>query len=185
MHSPRSSTVDDVLRRSANRHPDRTALHFEDRSWTYRELDDAVTRAAAVLLGRGLEAGDRVATYGKNSDAYLLAFLGCARAGLVHVPINYALTHDELQYLVEQSGTRLVLVDPALAERLPEAGVSADATMALRDADASLLEQARAGEVPVLDVTVTDSDLVQLLYTSGTTSRPKGAMMTHRALVHE
>lgn len=185
MHSPRSSTVDDVLRRSANRDPDRVALHFQDRTWTYRELDDAVTRAAGALLDRGLEAGDRVATYGKNSDAYLLAFLGCARAGLVHVPINYALTHEELRYLLQQCGARLVLVDPALAQRLPEAGVSSDATMALRDAESSLLEQASAGEVPRLDVTVADTDLVQLLYTSGTTSRPKGAMMTHRALVHE
>ena len=57
--------------------------------------------------------------------------------------------------------------------------------MALRDADTSLLQQSSAGEVPRLDVTVADTDLVQLLYTSGTTSRPKGAMMTHRALVHE
>lgn len=185
MNSPRSSTVDDVLRRSANRVPDRTALHFEDRSWTYRQLDDAVTRAAGALLTRGLQAGDRVATYGKNSDAYLLAFLGCARAGLVHVPINYALTQGELRYLVEQSGASLVLVDPALADRLPDAGVSPDTTMTLRDAEGSLLEQASTGEVPALDVTVADTDLVQLLYTSGTTSRPKGAMMTHRALVHE
>src|SRR3954447_4483839 len=96
----RSSTVDGVLRRSANRHPDRTALRFADRSWTYRELDDAVSRAARTLLDLGLERGDRVAAYGKNSDAYLLGYLGCARAGLVHVPINYALLDEELAYLL-------------------------------------------------------------------------------------
>ena len=99
-----SSTVDDVLRRSAARHPDRVALVFADRTWTYAALDDAVSRAAAHLLGLGLTGGDRVATFGANSDAYLLAFLGCARAGLVHVPVNYALTGEELAYLLAQSG---------------------------------------------------------------------------------
>ncbi|MBA3524962.1 MAG: AMP-binding protein [Geodermatophilaceae bacterium] len=184
MHDPRSSTVDDVLHRSATRTPDRVALRFAERTWTYRDLDDAVTRAAGVLLSTGAQPGDRVATYGRNSDAYLLAFLGCARAGLVHVPINYALTGPELAYLLEQSGSRLVLVDPALRGSL-DAVAGGVAVMPLRDTDDSLLAGASDGPVPELDVTVSDTDLVQLLYTSGTTSRPKGAMMTHRALVHE
>ena len=62
--NPRSSAVDDIVRRSAGRYPDRVAVVFGDRRWPYRELD------------------------GANSDAYLLAFLGCARAGLIHVPVN-------------------------------------------------------------------------------------------------
>ena len=77
---PRSSTVDGVLARSARRTPDRVALHFADRTWTYRELDDAVTRAAGYLGELGCRAGDRVAAYGRNSDAYLLAFLGLRAA---------------------------------------------------------------------------------------------------------
>jgi fatty-acyl-CoA synthase len=172
---PRSSTVDGVLARSARRTPDRVALHFADRTWTYRELDDAVTRAAGFLGEVGVAAGDRVATYGRNSDAYLLAFLGCARLGAVHV----------LGYLLEQSGSRLLLLDPALAgpvDALPE---QPKQVVPLRDAPGSLLERASSGELPELTSTVTDGDLVQLLYTSGTTSKPKGAMMTHRALVHE
>lgn len=181
----RSSTVDDVVRRSARRHPGRTALRFAGRTWTYRELDDAVTRTAGILLGLGLGKGDRVAAYGRNSDAYLLGFLGCARAGLVHVPVNYALTGAELSYLVDQSGSRVALCDPTLVGHLDEIEHRLDAVVLLRDADNSLLDRAISGAVPELDVTVSDTDLVQLLYTSGTTSRPKGAMMTHRALVHE
>ncbi|QAY59257.1 hypothetical protein ET475_04140 [Microbacterium protaetiae] len=113
--NPRADSVDGVLRGSAARHPDRTALTFEERALTYRELDDAVSRAAAWLLDRGARKGDRVAAYGTNSDAYLIGFLACARAGLVHVPINYALCGGELRYLLELSGARIVLVDPALA----------------------------------------------------------------------
>ncbi|MGV9889229.1 acyl-CoA synthetase [Streptomyces sp. NPDC003395] len=174
------STVDGVLRRSARRTPARVAVTYGERSWTYEQLDDAVSRAAAVLLGRGLTPGDRVAAYGHNSDAYLIAFLACARAGLVHVPVNQHLTGDDLAYLVRQSGSTLVLTDPDLAGRLPEGS----RTLALRDADGSLLGLL-AGAAPYDGPEPRSEDLVQLLYTSGTTALPKGAMMTHRALVHE
>ncbi|CAM5681425.1 acyl-CoA synthetase [Streptomyces fumanus] len=174
------STVDGVLRRSARRTPARTALEFGDRTWTYQELDTAVSRAAAVLRAEGLAPGDRVGAYGHNSDAYLIAFLACARAGLVHVPVNQNLTGDDLAYLVTQSGSALVLADPALAGRLP----AAVPVLPLRDADGSLLD--RLATAPAFDGPEPGAeDLVQLLYTSGTTALPKGAMMTHRALVHE
>ena len=182
-----SSRVDDILRRSATRTPANTALVFADREWTYAALDDAVTRAAARLLGLGAVKGDRIAAYGKNSDAYLIGYLACARAGLVHVPINFALQGEELSYLLEQSGSTVVLADPALRSAVDalrtETGV--EQVLELRDSPGSLLAEATEGPVPELDVEVADTDLVQLLYTSGTTSRPKGAMMTHRALVHE
>ncbi|MFD4544298.1 fatty acyl-CoA synthetase [Streptomyces bauhiniae] len=174
------STVDGVLRRSARRTPARVALKYGDRTWTYAELDDAVSRAAALLLARGLTKGDRVAAYGHNSDAYLIAFLGCARAGLVHVPVNQNLTGADLTYLLDQSGSALTLTDPALTDRLP-AGTR---TLPLRDADDSLLA-ALANAEPYDGPEPRTEDLVQLLYTSGTTALPKGAMMTHRALVHE
>ncbi|MDH6228560.1 acyl-CoA synthetase [Streptomyces sp. MJP52] len=174
-----ASTVDAVLRRSARRTPGRTAVDYADRSWTYAELDDAVSRAAGVLRSAGLEPGDRVASYGHNSDAYLIGYLACARAGLVHVPVNQNLTGDDLAYLLRQSGSALVLADPAIAGRLPEG----TRTLALRDAGDSLL--ARLASAAPFDGPGPDAeDLAQLLYTSGTTALPKGAMMTHRALVH-
>jgi len=184
MSRPTASTVDGILTRSAARWPDRVALRFADREWTFAELDAAVSRAAVALLELGARRGDRVAAYGRNSDAYLLGFLGCSRAGLVHVPINYALTGEELSYLLEQSGSRAVLFDPELQGQL-EAVQGDRATLPLRDDEGPLLERASAGDVPELDAGAGEGDLVQLLYTSGTTSRPKGAMMTHRALVHE
>ncbi|MGW0932427.1 acyl-CoA synthetase [Streptomyces sp. NPDC002644] len=175
-----ASTVDAVLRRSARRTPGRVAVDYADRSWTYAELDDAVSRAAGVLLSEGLEPGDRVASYGHNSDAYLIGYLACARAGLVHVPVNQNLVGDDLEYLLGQSGSGLVLADPAIAGRLP-AGAR---VLALRDGDDSLL--ARLASAAPYDGPGPDAEnLAQLLYTSGTTALPKGAMMTHRALVHE
>lgn len=174
------STVDGVLRRTARRTPARVAVEYGERSWTYEELDDAVSRAARLLLDQGLDRGDRVGAYGHNSDAYLIAFLACARAGLVHVPVNQNLTGDDLAYIVGQSGSTLVLADPGLAGRLP-GGVR---TLPLRDTDDSLLA-GLATTAPYDGPEPRSEDLVQLLYTSGTTALPKGAMMTHRALVHE
>ncbi|MFF9180237.1 fatty acyl-CoA synthetase [Streptomyces misionensis] len=180
MRHGNGSTVDAMLRRSARRTPTRVAVEYGTRSWTYGELDDAVSRAAALLLAEGLAPGDRVGAYGHNSDAYLIAFLGCARAGLVHVPVNHHLTGDDLAYIVGQSGSALVLADPGLAGQLPY-GVR---VMALRDGDDSFLTRL-AGTPPYDGPGPSAEDLAQLLYTSGTTALPKGAMMTHRALVHE
>ncbi len=178
MDEVRSSTVDGIVRRSARRTPDRTALRYAERSWSYAELDEAVSTAAAFLTALGLHKGDRVAAYGHNSDAYLIAFLACSRAGFVHVPINQHLTGDDLVYILEQSGASLVLADPALAEQVP----ARFASHPLREGAGSLLA-ALAEPVPY-EGDGDRHDLVQLLYTSGTTALPKGAMMTHRALVH-
>ena len=104
MNTITSSTVDGVLHRSAARTPDRTALAFGDRTWTYAGLDAAVTRAAARLLALGAARGDRVAAYGRNSDAYLIGFPACARAGLVHVPLNHALQGEGLLCTVLSEG---------------------------------------------------------------------------------
>jgi fatty-acyl-CoA synthase len=190
MSTEHRSTVDAVVRRSAAREPERVALRFQERTWTYADLDASVSRVAAWLLDRGLAPGDRVAAFGHNSDAYLLGYLGCARAGLVHVPVNYNLPADDLAYLLGQSGSRCLLLDPKLAATA-EAAVGRLAqeppmVLPLRDEigsvlDASLDEGLDSADLPA----VSDDDLAQLLYTSGTTSLPKGAMMTHRALVHE
>ena len=188
-----AGTVDAILRRSASRYPDRTALTFGDRRWTYAELDAAVDRVAADLARRGLEAGARVAAYGINSDAYLIAFLAVSRAGLTHVPVNYALTGGELEYLLTDSGASVVLVDPVQAATLDSVlgGMPGLTALPLQPAagesnDGTVLGTALSSEATGrFDSPASGTSLAQLLYTSGTTSRPKGAMMTHSALVHE
>ncbi|MGW6983592.1 fatty acyl-CoA synthetase [Streptomyces sp. NPDC054932] len=177
----RDNTVDGLVHDSARRVPDRPAVRYRERSWTYAELDAAATTGAAVLRERyGLAAGDRVATFAHNSDAYLIAFLACARAGLTHVPVNQNLTGEDLAHILDDSASALVLADPDLAGRIP----GGRRVRALRDAPDSFLADLAAGPLP-FDADRDPDALAQLLYTSGTTALPKGAMMTHRALVHE
>ncbi|MFF3014222.1 fatty acyl-CoA synthetase [Streptomyces sp. NPDC057939] len=190
MTAVRDNTVDGLLADSARRVPDRVALRYRERSWTYAELDAAVSTGAAVLRGRhGLADGDRVATFAHNSDAYLIAFLACARAGLVHVPVNQNLTGEDLAHILDNCTASLVLADPDLAARIPDG----TPVRPLRDGPGSFL--AELGDPSPVHPSPVDgvpfeserdpSRLVQLLYTSGTTALPKGAMMTHRALAHE
>ncbi|MBJ7330464.1 MAG: acyl-CoA synthetase [Solirubrobacteraceae bacterium] len=181
----RGSTVADLVRRSARRHPARVAVEFEDRSWTYAEFDDAITRVAARLLSLGLAHGERVAAFARNSDAYALLYLACARAGLVHVPINYNATGADLVYHVQQSSSAALFVAPPLASVADGVASELSAVRHRGSIDDLVTWGREDGPLPVVGVAVADTDLVQLLYTSGTTSRPKGAMMTHRAFIHE
>ncbi|WP_417217763.1 fatty acyl-CoA synthetase [Arthrobacter sp.] len=192
----REHTIGSVLRRSVSRNEGAIAIRFEDREWTYAQLEQAVHRVARRLLDHGLPAGARIAAYGANSDAYAILYLACAEAGMVHVPVNFALKGDELAYILEDSDARLVVVDPALAPLLDQIRSEGRASgtrdvWSMLPADGggqpSVLESAldTSAEPAPVDAPVTGGDLLQLLYTSGTTSAPKGAMMTHAALVAE
>ena len=127
-----------------------------------------------ALLGAGLAFGDRVVAYGRNSDLYLIAWLACCKAGLIHVSANYALTATELRYIVQQSGANLLLHDPSLSDNAAAAGVRT-----------VLFADALDGAKGPMGEQVSDGDIAQLCYTSGTTGSPKGAVMTHRALMSE
>ncbi len=211
-----AGTLSTLLHRSADTYGRAVALRFEERSWSYRQLDAAVTLLADQLHRLGLQRGDRVAAFGANSDLYVVLFLACARGGFIHVPVNFALKGDELTYLLEDSQARVVFVEPELLPLVSEvraAGAAADLeqviplepaeTLTGPDSLPDLLTAVSgilAGEAAEDDVGETagapqsssapeqpadPEEIVQLLYTSGTTSAPKGAMMSHRALLAE
>ena len=185
------NTIGAALNRSARKHGGKLALAFNDRRWRYGELNLAVNRVANALLDAGLAPGDRLAVYGKNSDAYVIAWLAATRAGLVHVPVNYALTAEELGYILEQSGAAGLLSDLSLAENVAAAteGMSLSLTGTLHTGGDSgfdvLAMAAGAGSAAEPEVAVEGASLAQRLYTSGPTAAPKAAMMTHQALLAE
>ncbi|BDE05679.1 acyl-CoA synthetase [Vulcanimicrobium alpinum] len=182
----RRDSVGAGLRRSALRRASAVALRFGDRTWTYAAFDRAADRIARAFVAAGLRPGDRVAAYGRNSDAYLLTWFGATRAGLIHVPVNYALRPDELGYIVRQSGASALIADVAL---MPSVNACTDAArLALRGTfaagegafDVLAFAQETAGDDAPIDL-ANGEGIAQILYTSGTTADPKGAVMTHAA----
>ena len=182
------STISDGLCCSAMKYRGRTALTFAGRTWSFAEIDAAAGRVAHRLAGMGLKKGDRVGAYAKNSDAYLMLWLGCVRIGLVHVPINYALTAGELSYILEQSGAKALFHDPDLAPTVDAVRKTAKVEHygLIRGGDGDILSVALDKNGARIDESdAIDSDPAQFCYTSGTTAAPKAAVMSHRAYVAE
>ncbi|WP_386078572.1 fatty acyl-CoA synthetase [Vreelandella sp. F11] len=193
------NSIGAALNRSARKYSHQLALVFGERQWRYSALNQAANRVANGLLAAGLTQGDRLAVYGKNSDAYVIAWLAATKAGLVHVPINFALSSDELRYILDQSGATGLLSDLSLADKVTAATEGLDLalmgtlhTNQGRDSENfdvlayAISEPSREEEsTEEHSVTVDGSSLAQLLYTSGTTAAPKAAMMTHQALMAE
>ncbi|MGO4337055.1 malonyl-CoA synthase [Labrys sp. KB_33_2] len=138
-------------------------------------------RYANALRGYGVETGDRVVVQVEKSPQAVFLYLACLRAGAVFVPLNTAYTKAELDYFVGDAEPRLLVCAPEKADELGEIGTrlgAAVATLGSRD-DGSLAEAARSAPEAFDDVARGEDDLAALLYTSGTTGRSKGAMLTH------
>ena len=196
--SARSHTISDLLRRSALRDPDHTAIVYQGLRQSYAELDQMVNATANALTARGVAAGDRVALLSHNNHAFVVCYFALARIGAVSVPINFMLTSDEVGYVLRHSGSTAMIAEDALAPVADAAIVGSGLPIAVRGVISGVISgdgaAPAAGWEPVAawmahpDVSapqaaVGDEDLAQLIYTSGTESRPKGAMLTHRSLL--
>ncbi|OWY81533.1 acyl-CoA synthetase [Rhodococcus sp. BUPNP1] len=185
----------DLLHRTAARYPHKTALVSGDRTFDYSELEATVKRAAAALHRRGLKKGDRLAIVSRNNWQFVVAAYASARLGVILVPINFMLTADEIAYILDHSQADGVIAGVDLRDVADKAVAQLDHTPSVR---ATIGERADAalegwedftdwmdepGTAP--DVLVADDDPVRIMYTSGTESRPKGALLSSRALVSE
>jgi malonyl-CoA/methylmalonyl-CoA synthetase len=154
----------------------------EGRKVTYGDLAAGSARIANVLADRGVVAGDRVAVQVDKSPDAILLYLACLRAGAVFLPLNTAYTPAEIEYFLGDARPRVFVCEPQNRDKLQAvamgAGVSHVETLGVRE-DGSLLEAARAAPEIFEDVVRGPDDLAAILYTSGTTGRSKGAMLSH------
>lgn len=177
-------TVRDFLDRAELVYGDRVGLVDEPNqvatSWgelSYRELAARARAFAAALDRLGLAKGERVAIVSQNGSRFVAALYGACMSGRVLVPINFRLHAHEVSYIVQHSGSRVLLVDPELDESLAEVVAEHRFVLGAQSDEALFL----GGDAP-REVDLAEDDLATLNYTSGTTARPKGVMLTHRNL---
>lgn len=185
--SDRPANVDQLLRRAVAHAPERIALVLDETRLTYRELDAKVTAVAANLLGLGLATGDRVALLMGNNLEFAICALATARAGLIAVPMNVRQRRPEIAFVLQQCSAAALIYDAEQEVNLPD-------TAEMPSVKHVFCVGKRGNGVPfsVLEAAVDRHDFPEqgeestycLLYTSGTTGKPKGAMLSHLGVVH-
>jgi acyl-CoA synthetase (AMP-forming)/AMP-acid ligase II len=181
-------TIAGVLRSTAGRVPDAVALVFEGTTCTYRELDATVDRYAAALHEAGVRHGDRVALMSTNSDRFVLTFYAVLRLGGILVPVNPGSAPPEVAHLLADAGAEVVVFAPALAavvapDGSPPPGVRAALALGECAGFADLTALASAATPLAEEPAVSERDDALILYTSGTTGRPKGALFDHHRIL--
>lgn len=185
--------IGDLLRRAARRFPNRVALTEGERRVTFAELERDANRFANYLLSRGLKPGEKLSTICNNSVELVKALFAIHRAGLVWVPINTMLAPDDMGYILDHAEVRIALIDDNLyaqAERRTALAKRGTNLIAI-DLTGKAAAQGLDSFIDVLEgqseiepeIDFDDRDLAMIIYTSGTTSRPKGAMHGHLAVV--
>jgi fatty-acyl-CoA synthase len=189
----RRQTIADVLRRTAIRLSAKTGIICGATRWTYAEFDALVTRLAAGLAQIGVAEGDKVAVLARNSHGFAALRFALARRGAVMVPINFMLKADEVAYILRHAGAKTLATDSGLAD-LAQAAAALDTQVGqylwLPSEDASEpvagmhnFDTLAACTASLPDINLSSYDLAQIVYTSGTESTPKGAMLTHDAVL--
>ena len=191
-HVIRRHTVGDLLRRTAGRCPDKEAVRCNDVVWSYASFDAVCNRLAHGLAAQGVRHGDRVAILSRNSHMFAAVRFAVARLGAVLVPVNFALTADEVRYILGHSGARMVCAAGDLASTAEEAAGADTAVQQLVQLPPMVsdlsdnwvsIDGLMTDRTDEPRVEIASDDLAQIIYTSGTESRPKGAMLTHDAVL--
>jgi fatty-acyl-CoA synthase len=185
-------SLSDLLRRTAGRVPHKLAIRCSDTAWSYAEFDQICTRLGAGLWAQGIHPGDRVAILSRNSHAFAAMRFALARIGAVLVPINFMLNAEEIAFILQNSGTTALAIGPDFLENgLAAARASKIATLlwlpgekpASPPSGLTSFEDLLQTDAPIPAVEVDARTLAQIVYTSGTESLPKGAMLTHEAVI--
>jgi fatty-acyl-CoA synthase len=190
-------TIGENLRRTAERFPDQEALVVRSQGYraTYRELWEATTRAAAALVARGVKRGDRVAIWSPNRFEWVVLQFATARAGVVLVNINPAYKTAELEYVLNQSGARLIFLARAfrtsdyvkMLEAVRGLCPALEEAIVLDDSWGAFVASAEGAPAEALaerERELQFDDPINIQYTSGTTGAPKGATLSHHNILN-
>jgi acyl-CoA synthetase (AMP-forming)/AMP-acid ligase II len=177
-----------LLKNSAGKFPERTAIISQEGRWSYKAFDERTDQLAGALLNVGLDKGDRIAILFYNSGYFAEAYFAAVKIGLVVTPVNFRFTGSEITYVLNDAQPLLLLYGPEFEKTLQAIGdqlVSVRHFVSPQNTESSLAddyEDFLAGgqaEIAIAASRVSENDPCQLMYTSGTTGKPKGATLTH------
>ena len=168
-------TLSDLLTESADSTPRKTCIKFGKSKVSYSELDERVSLCAGGLRELGLKAGERVAILMDNSPEYIISYFAVLRAGGVAVPLNTFLTPHEISYILNDSGSRILIYSDKFLLHVKEIGSS------VKNMKAVVFDDIPRQTSEVFKCSA--DDIAVFLYTSGTTGFPKAAMLTHNNLI--
>ena len=178
-----------LLNNSANKYPERLAVISDEGRWTYRAVHERTNRLAGAMLDAGLKKGDRIAILFFNGNYFVESYFAAVKIGLVVTPVNFRLTGREIEYVLNDAQPLLLIYGPEFEKTLQAVRdrlVSVRHFISPHNSETSLAvdyEDFLAGGEPdnvIPTPTVNEGDPCQLMYTSGTTGKPKGALLTHR-----
>ena len=191
MYKDRPRSLGQVLEETVRRVPQKEAIVFETTRWSYQELNQRVNALAASLSRKlGIHKGDRISLLQGNRAEWPVSFFALSRLGAISVPLNTRFKSEELTFMIRDSGSKAVIFDPEFAPIIDEIKkdlnsvrhfirTGLDKSPGIHSFEELLREK---GNPPA--VNVDEEDLNSIFYTSGTTGRPKGAMMSHRNIIH-
>ncbi len=186
----RQQAVGDLPRRTANRFPDKTAIVDADTRLTYAELERLVSRTTAALHAEGMVKGDKLALLSHNCWQFAVLSFAAARMGVVLVPVNFMLGPEEIAYILDHSEATAFVVEQTLTgtaeQAIKQSGGTVRTRAAIGNGTADGWPDVQAWfehDGPAPEVAVEDDDPIRLMYTSGTESRPKGALLSSRSLM--
>jgi long-chain acyl-CoA synthetase len=185
-------TVGGLLVRNANKFPERKAVVFEDVSLTYRALNERVNRLANAMIDLGVTKGDRVGVLIHNCHQFIEIYFACAKTGSIFCPYNSHLKQWELKDVINYSRPRILFADRDFASEIVELKVdlrSVETYVCLQESDQPFMKNYEivisTGRVGETGVNVSEDDVQSIIFTAGTTGKPKGAMRTHRHLISD
>jgi long-chain acyl-CoA synthetase len=187
------TTIGKIFDLTVKRFPNKEAVYDvrKDIRFTYKEWNEQVNRLARALLKEGVKKGDRVSTYLFNTEELATAFFACAKVGAVFNPINFRLTAEEVAYILSDATPKVILFEKAL-EPVVSTIENRFQTTSFWFIDeetppyaASYLEKLANESLEDIQVEVDENDLYAIMYTSGTTGRPKGVLHRHRNMVEQ
>lgn len=183
----------DWKRRAIKYYPEKTAVVDGEKRFTYKEFGDRVDQLSSALYNAGIRQGDHVAVMIPNTHYMLESFYGICQLGAVMVPLNYRLSSQDLRYIVDHSDAKMLIIDEEFTEAIEEIEAELDKvkqyiivsvdgqSTSLKGTDyEAFLNEPSENAVIYPELPIGENDLLTVNYTSGTTSKPKGVMLTHR-----